>query len=230
MFGAINIRFFAIFKTQVNPLHSAMLIVHRGTSNRTTSSFCAEGFLISRDIIDPANKYSEASKPFAEIPAWWSGFLFHVLNPRQLSLYVYLSLLTSRTGICHPTTKQIRQDLGLSSLTIVFDAMAVLEQFGFILRKRRNIEELNSRRNVYQRPACEFTILRLLEIGKIDGLLRPTPGFVNEMSDESRELKEVWLRHAMSNGYARYDAASDDEKRTVLIDFLTTDLSGRAIA
>jgi len=83
------------------------------------TSYEAKGFSISRDIIDPANMFSDACQPFAEFPAWWSGFLFHVLNPRQLSLYLYLSLLSATTGICHPTTKQIRQDLGLSSLTIV---------------------------------------------------------------------------------------------------------------
>jgi SOS-response transcriptional repressor LexA len=153
-----------------------------------------------------------------------------VLNPRQLSLYLYLSLLTSKTGICHPTTKQIRQDLGLSSLTIVFDAMAVLEQHGFILRKRRNIEELNSRRNVYQRPACEFTILRLLDSGKIDGSLRPVPGNLNEMSDESRELKDTWLREALGDRYAHHESASDTDKRSILIEILEADLSGRAIA
>jgi len=105
--------------------------------------------------------------------------------------------------------------------------MSVLEQYGFILRKRRNIEELNSRRNVYQRPACEFTVLRLLECSKVDGLLRPTPGFVNEMSDESRQLKEDWLRETMAARYAAYDAASDEVKRTVLIDFLKENLSRR---
>jgi len=195
-----------------------------------TSSHALRIFLISRDIIDPANRYSEAYEPFAEIPAWWSGFLFHVLNPRQLSLYLYLSLLTSTTGIAHPTTKQIRQDLGLSSLTIVFDAMAVLEQHGFILRKRRNIEELNSRRNVYQRPACEFTILRLLEVGKIDGLLRPVPGNLNEMSDESRALKDAWLHETLGDRYSHFESANDADKRSILIDVLEGDLSGRAIA
>jgi hypothetical protein len=108
--------------------------------------------------------------------------------------------------------------------------MAVLEQHGFILRKRRNIEELNSRRNVYQRPACEFTILRLLESGKIDGLLRPVPGNLNEMSDESRDLKDAWLREALGERYAHYQASSDVDKRGILIDVLENDLSGRAIA
>ncbi|GAC1425004.1 MAG: hypothetical protein NVSMB5_19240 [Candidatus Velthaea sp.] len=171
-------------------------------------------------LIDPTNRYSDECKPYAEVPAWWSGFLFHVLNTRQISLYLYLSLLSSNTGACHPTTKQIRQDLGLASLTIVFESMSVLEQYGFILRQRRKVEYLNSRRNIYQRPSCEFTVLRLLEYGKIDGLLRPTPGFVNETSDESRELRDEWLRGFLKDRYAIYEAASLDDKRTVLMNAL----------
>jgi len=222
-----NIRFSAMYAAQVRSTHrtdaetAGIPLIHAHPATKLRA------FRISRHLIDPANTFSDACRPYTEFPAWWSGFLFHILNPRQLSLYFYLSLLSSHSGICHPTTKQIRQDLGLSSLTIIFDAMSVLEQYGFILRKRRNIEELNSRRNVYQRPACEFTVLRLLEWSKIDGLLRPTPGFVNEMSDESRRLKEEWLRETLGVSYDAYEAAGDEAKRTVLIDFLKADLSAR---
>ncbi|MEA2664167.1 MAG: Helix-turn-helix domain, partial [Candidatus Eremiobacteraeota bacterium] len=114
-------------------------------------------------MIDPANSFNDVCKPFTEIPAWWSGFLFHVLNTRQLSVYLYLSMLADGDGTCHPTTNQIRQDLGLSSLTIIFDAMSVLEAYGFVLRRRQTVPGSTSRRNVYQRPSCEFTVLRLLQ-------------------------------------------------------------------
>lgn len=145
-----------------------------------------------------------------------SGFLFHVLNPRQVSVYLYLTMLAGETKICHPTTKQIRQDLRLNSLTIVFESISALEHNGFLLRERRRIEELNSRRNVYQRPSCEFTVLRLLQLNKIDGLLRPVPGSVNEMSDESRRLKDEWLRGALGESYAAYVAAAEVGKAAVL--------------
>lgn len=151
------------------------------------------------------------------MPSWWSGFLFHVLNPRQLSLYVYLTLLTADSGVCHPTTKQIRQDLGLSSLTIVFEAMAILDDYGFILRQRQTVAELKSRRNVYQRPSCEFTILRLLDLGKIDGSLRASPGAANDMSAESQQLRDEWLAHALRDAHERYRVASSSEKRSLLI-------------
>jgi hypothetical protein len=145
-----------------------------------------------------------------------SGFLYHVLNPRQVSIYLYLTMLACETNVCHPTTKQIRNDLRLSSLSIVFGAISALERYGFLLRERRKLAELNSRRNVYQRPSCEFTILRLLDLGKIDGYLRPISGTVNEVSDDSRRLKEEWLQQTLGASYAVYHAAPEESKAAVL--------------
>ncbi|GAC1310904.1 MAG: hypothetical protein NVS2B3_16860 [Vulcanimicrobiaceae bacterium] len=139
-----------------------------------------------------------------------------MLNPRQLCLYLYLTLLTSETGVCYPTTKQIRQDLGLASLTIVFEAMSILEHYGFILRQRQTVVELKSRRNVYQRPSCEFTILRLLDLAKIDGQLRPGPGAINEMSSESQKLRDEWLANKLGSELSSYNRATADEKRAIL--------------
>jgi hypothetical protein len=149
-----------------------------------------------------------------------SGFLYHVLNPRQVSIYLYLTMLACETNVCHPTTKQIRNDLHLSSLSIVFGAIGVLERYGFLLRERRQVPELNSRRNVYQRPSCEFTILRLLELGKIDGYLRPVSGATTEVSDDSRRLKDEWLRQTLGDLYGAYAAAPDDTKGDVLAGLL----------
>jgi hypothetical protein len=171
-------------------------------------------------IIHPDNLFTSVCKPYAEIPAWWSGFLFHVLNTRQLSLYLYLAMLSGETGVCHPTTQQIRQDLGLASVTIVFEAIAVLEELGFILRQRRNIEELQSRRNIYQRPSCEYTIWRLLHAGKIDGALRPTPGSANPMSLDSQRLKDEWLQTNLESEEASYGAGDANHKTAVLMNAL----------
>jgi SOS-response transcriptional repressor LexA len=154
-----------------------------------------------------------------------SGFIYHVLNPRQVSIYLYLTMLAGESKVCHPTTKQIRNDLRLSSLSIVFGAIAVLERYGFLLRERRQILELNSRRNVYQRPSCEFTVLRLLELGKIDGLLRPISGATNDVSEDSRRLKDEWLRKTLGDLYETYAAAPDKTKTAVL-----TELVGRVRA
>ncbi len=177
---------------------------------------------ISSRLIDPANAFSDVCRPLAEIPAWWSGFLFQVLNPRQLSLYVYLCMLAGESGVCHPTAMQIRHDLGLSSGSIVFDAISALERNGFILRERRRIEELNSRRNVYQRPSCQFTMLRLLQLGKIDGEMRPAPGFLNELSNDGKRLRDEWLRNALGAQYFRYETADAAAKAETLISILQT--------
>src|ERR1700722_13346871 len=149
-----------------------------------------------------------------------SGFLYHVLNPRQVSIYLYLTMLACETNVCHPTTKQIRNDLRLSSLSIVFGAISVLERQGFLLRERRKLAELNSRRNVYQRPSCEFTVLRLLELGKIDGHLRPVSGAMSEVSDDSRRLKDEGLRQTPGDLYAAYSAAPDEAKADILAGLL----------
>ena len=166
-------------------------------------------------LIDSKNRFTNC-QPYAEVPAWMSGFLYHVLNPRQVSIYLYLTMLACETNVCHPTTKQIRNDLRLSSLSIVFGAISVLERNGFLLRERRKLTELNSRRNVYQRPSCEFTILRLLELEKIDGHLRPISGTVNEVSDDSRRLKDEWLQQTLGTSYAVYQAAPEESKAAVL--------------
>ena len=170
---------------------------------------------MSVPLIDSKNRFSNCH-PYAEVPAWMSGFLYHVLNPRQVSIYLYLTMLACETNVCHPTTKQIRNDLRLSSLSIVFGAISVLERHGFLLRERRKLAELNSRRNVYQRPSCEFTVLRLLDLGKIDGYLRPISGTVNEVSDDSRRLKDEWLRQTLGSSYPIYHAAPGESKAAVL--------------
>lgn len=185
---------------------------HRQTLVRLSS----EGTRIPAYDVDSDNTYSDSCEPLATIPAWWAGFFFHVLNPRQLSVYLYLSLLCVEDNRCHPTTKQIRQDLGIASLTIVFDAISALEANGFILRRRQNLIELKSRRNVYQRPSCEYTILRLLELGRIDAMLRPTPGNANEMSSPAQALRDEWLACILGDDADRYAAAELADKRDIL--------------
>jgi hypothetical protein len=153
--------------------------------------------------------------PQAKIPAWWSGFLFHVLNPRQVSMYVYLTMLADEYGVCHPTIEQIRKDLGLLSTTMVFESIAVLEEYGFFVRSRESLPESRSRRNVYRRTACEYTLLRLLETRKIDGELAPLGGG-DGASNESRQLVKAGLRELLQDDYDRYAAASAEDKREVL--------------
>ncbi len=143
--------------------------------------------------------------------------MFHVLSARQVTLYMYLNMLGDATGVCHPTSRQIQQDLGLSSLTSVFEALSALETRGFILRQRRSIPGHASRQNVYQRPACEYTILRLLQDDLLDESLCPTAGVSHEMSDESCRLKDEWLRNALAADYDLYRSAAGRAKRSILM-------------
>lgn len=165
-------------------------------------------------------------EPLVQIPAWWSGFLFHILNPRQVSMYAYLIMLSSDDGLCHPTIEQIRKDLGLLSTTMVFESIAVLEEYGFFVRSRESLPESRSRRNVYRRTACEYTILRLLETNKLDGDLCPV-GAGDPASSESRQLVETGLRDVLGAQYGRYAAAPSADKREVLIAILKERLRKR---
>lgn len=170
---------------------------------------------------------SEECEPLSAIPAWWSGFLFHVLNPRQLSMYLYLTMLSNGEGVCHPTIDQIRKDLGLLSDTMVFDALAVLEETGFIVRTRRVFPDSRSKRNVYQRTTCEYTVLRLLETERIDGCLRPVSSNDAPAAQEARELVEAGLESLLGSSFDEYARADDDSKKIVLMHILNRQLQGR---
>lgn len=166
-------------------------------------------------------------EPLVQIPAWWSGFLFHILNPRQVSMYVYLIMLSDDSGVCHPTIEQIRKDLGLLSTTMVFESIAVLEEYGFFVRTRESLPESRSRRNVYRRTACEYTILRLLETNKLDADLCPV-GAGDPASGEARHLVENGLRDLLGGQYERYAATPAESKRDVVMTILNETLRKRA--
>jgi hypothetical protein len=194
-------------------------------------AFNREAFLSLDDVKVVQNSVSEDGEvddcqPLVSIPAWWSGFLFHVLNPRQLSMYIYLLMLSDDGGVCHPTIEQIRKDLGLLSTTMVFESIAALEEHGFFMRSRQTLPESRSRRNVYRRTACEYTILRLLETNKIDGDLRPV-GAGDPASEESRQLVQEGLESILGGAYRRYGAAALEEKRDVLVACLNEILRSR---
>lgn len=176
---------------------------------------------VSRDGAD------NECEPLVEVPAWWSGFLFHVLNPRQVSMYLYLIMLCDERGICHPTIEQIRKDLGLLSTTMVFESIAVLEEYGFFMRSRQALPESRSRRNVYRRASCEYTVLRLLETNKIDGNLHPA-GSGDPASDEAKSLVRSGLKQILdARSLKRYDAVDGERRREVLIETLNGALRER---
>jgi hypothetical protein len=161
--------------------------------------------------------------PSALIPAWWSGFLFHVLNPRQISMYLFLTMLSDPQGECSPTIDQIREDLGLYSSSMVFEALAALDDLGFITRIRAAFPGTRARRNLYRRPSCQSTLIRLLERGRIDGHLRSTNPTRAPASAESQALIYEGLAEILGDAYENYHRAStEDQKRSVLLELLAS--------
>jgi hypothetical protein len=201
-------------------------------SNGNSHSFNREVFLSLDDDSVVQNSVSRDGslgecQPMVSVPAWWSGFLFHVLNPRQVSMYLYLIMLADDRGVCHPTIEQIRKDLGLLSTTMVFESIAVLEDYGFFVRSRQALPESRSRRNVYRRTSCEYTILRLLETNRIDGHLYPV-GSGEPASEDARTLVETGLQDVLGEHYGRYASAPAEKKRDVLLEILNQQLRTRS--
>jgi len=183
-----------------------------------------EGFQTSVQVDDNLSQCEpgHVCAPSALIPAWWSGFLFHVLNPRQTSMYMYLTMLSDPRGECSPTVDQIREDLGLYSSSMVFEALAALDDLGFITRIRAAFPGIRARRNLYRRPSCESTLIRLLERGRIDGHLRSTNPTRAPASAESQALIYEGLATLLGESYEVYEqATSEEQRRAVLLELLT---------
>ena len=166
--------------------------------------------------------------PAAALPAWWSGFMYHVLNPRQVCMYLYLTMLSQNNGECHPTIEQIRDDLGLYSASMVFEALAALEDLGFITRERQSFPGVRAKRNVYRRTPCELTILRLLERKLIDSTLRPKRNGEVPQAEEAKQLVQEGLEEILGDDFARYESAAENEKTEVLMQILSSILQRRA--
>lgn len=175
---------------------------------------------MSASVTQPEDR--EECHPLAPIPAWWCAFLFQILNPRQVCMYAYLAMLCSQKDSCHPTTDQIRGDLGLYSTSMVFEALAVLEELGFIERERQTFPGTRPRRNVYRLRPCDSTLLRLLEADLIDGFLRPVTrdGTSAGPSPESERLIKDGLKVMLGDEFAHYAGTAPEQKREVLIECL----------
>lgn len=142
-------------------------------------------------------------------------------------MYLYLIMLCDDRGVCHPTIEQIRKDLALLSTTMVFESIAVLEEYGFFMRSRQALPQSRSRRNVYRRAACEYTVLRLLETNKIDGELHPA-GAGDPASEESRQLVQSGLKQILGEeNHGAYAAVPADRRRELLLQLLTEQLRNR---
>jgi hypothetical protein len=163
-------------------------------------------------------------EPFVHMPAWWSGFLFHLMAPRHVAVYTYIAMLGAQTGISSPTVRQIQHDMDLASDTVVFSALRALEEAALIQRMRLR----GTASNVYRRPACEYTLIRLLEQNRIDGSLRPISVRGNVKSHTATKLTRQGLKAMLGDDYEPYHALPAAQRRTFLLQCLRNRLAQRA--
>lgn len=186
-------------------------------------------------VFDPGNQFGPIAdlKPYFGLPGWWRHFLFRVLTQRDVAVYVYLCSLMDVHDVCYPTTEQIREDIGVDSPTTIFTALSNLERRGFILRRRQRLpgRVYKFQRNIYQRPAVEYTLETLLGGEFVDAHLRAINPvtklpYLTESSGRSERVVEKGLENLLGAAkYVGYAEAPENEKlytlRVLLEDRLT---------
>jgi hypothetical protein len=136
-------------------------------------------------VFDPGNQFSnDVVPPYFVLPGYWRQFIFRILKPRDLAVYFYISALSDKHGIAYPSLAQMQDELEIYSSTTLTSAIGRLEDNGFILRRRGVLPRQNSAKhqNIYQRPSPHFTLLKLLQLKKIDGDLRPITQSTDDQS------------------------------------------------
>ena len=142
-----------------------------------------------------ANRAINVPAPYATFPAWWRRFLFWLLKPREVVVYLYIATLLDRDAVAYPTQEQIANETALAATEPVIRALRVLVRLGFFLRGRARVPARSTRlqhravsgaweRTIYQRPSIEYTLIRLLDLGEIDGQLFPKGKAAEIMIDE----------------------------------------------
>ena len=165
-------------------------------------------------------------EPFVYMPAWWSSFLFRLVKPRELAVYTYIAMLGVPEGISRPTVRQIQDDMGLSSDSVVFEALRALEDLALIRRLRNAVV---TGQNAYVRPACETTLIRLLEAQRIDHRLRPITDGPKKPSDDAADLARDGLKSLLGDqAFAQYEATPSEQRTTMLLQLLRSALAVRA--
>jgi hypothetical protein len=140
-------------------------------------------------VYEPGNQYPRPGEiaPFTSVPVWWRRFIFKVLRSREFAIYLYIAMkMDAEHAVAYPPAREIQEAMDLKSDSAVFDALRTLEDMGFLRRRTRQLPNRTSRlhRNVYQRAAPEFTLLRLLERTGPEGRLGDKG--INELFDFCR--------------------------------------------
>lgn len=173
-------------------------------------------FLFRPEYLWPKDK---ETAPFFTVPAWWRRFIFRVLRPRDITVYHYYLSVMNQAGTAFPTIEQIASDLGIADRDSVRKAIARLVECGFLLKPDDAERQAlgMGKRSVYQRPCPQFTILKLIQIGEIDGELFPARDRQrHDVHDKSSDpVVRAGLRNLLGEMFPAYEEARrlDDEHR-----------------
>ena len=183
-------------------------------------------------LLEPGNIY-EGIGYYVAFPTWWRRFVFRVLEPRDIAVYLYVCSYMSTQRSSRPTIKTIANDLGNSNRHGVTTSLQRLVDRGFLLRRRMPslfVSDSRHPRYVYQRPAIGYSLSVLLTKGLINGYLQVTsktlrakqetlPGRID--SRLGKPLVEPLKALIGDDGFAEYaKLRNEPEKRKYLIEQL----------
>lgn len=154
------------------------------------------------------NIAASPTAPFFAFNSWWRRFVFQILSPREIVIYIYICSLLGRDSLAFPTQTQIAHELGIKSLDIVAKAVRRLTLLGFFIHNTQQVKGFQ--RTVYQRPAPEFTLIRLLDAKAIDSKLFPMKRNSNLMIEDDLDTTQGAVEAGLSNvlgpSYTTYKA------------------------
>jgi hypothetical protein len=175
----------------------------------------------SRFVFWPGNQWTDDdTAPYFVVPSAWRRFIFQVLSPRELAIYLYVCSLTDRNAIAYPTIQQMVADLGVKSRLTITPALDRLVRLGFLLGKKQERGFLRGRM-IYQRPAPHYTLIQLLDVktepkAQLDGELYPIEAKRTEHTANADKAVETHLKRLLGDLYVAYQYAPAEKKREVL--------------
>ena len=175
----------------------------------------------SKLVFDFGNQYvkEKDSAPFFGLPAWWRRFMFQILTPREVTVYLYLCSVMDQNAVAYPTIEQIAEDMAVKSRSIVVEAVNRLVATHFVLRSGEPyVGRIMGKRTVYQRPLPHYTILELLKSGLIDENLYPVDIVMKkrnyDLTSASDEVVKSGLKRLIgATNYAAFEMLKVPERR-----------------
>jgi len=181
-----------------------------------------------RGFLDRGNAYANSAvpAPYATVPSWLRRSFFQVLTPRQFGALMYIYMVSNKQGVSFALTEQIMADLGIRKRDTIAEALNALIDLGFLLHKRMRVAlGRDALRSVYQRPATEFTLLRLLEKKLIDGSLYATDERATRSSpgmSEKAVLTGLTALTSDSRAVHDWNEIEDDPEKSAALKALLT--------